>query len=189
MGRVVRYTLMGCGALAILGMLLAGLILVVSIVGLGIVDEGASSQAPNEQDPDALRIQAAEVGESVNVGEVTWVVTDVRQETRLRSFGETKTGSFVVVDLIFKNNAEEPVTLDTGSLAILDEQGRTSKADPDTSFYVPPNLDIFLDQVNPGVTQRGRVIFSVAPDAAGLILRAGDTDPFSDENGYVNLDV
>jgi hypothetical protein len=32
-------------------------------------------------------------------------------------------------------------------------------------------------------------IFSVAPDAKGLILRAGDTNPFGGEDAYVNLGI
>ncbi len=87
----------------------------------------------------------------------------------------------MVVDLTFANNGNEPITVDTASLAILDEQGRTHETDPDASFYVPTRLDIFLEQVNPGVTQKGRIIFSIAPDASGLILRACDGVAFTDE--------
>jgi hypothetical protein len=93
----------------------------------------------------------------------------------------------VIVDLTFANNGNEPITIDTASLAIPDEQGRTHETNPDASYYVPTRLDIFLEQVNPGVTQKGRVIFSIAPDASGLILRAGDGVAFTEENGYVCL--
>jgi hypothetical protein len=46
---------------------------------------------------------------------------------------------------------------------------------------------VFLNQVNPGVTKQGRAIFDVAPDAKGMILRAGDTNIMTDENAYINL--
>ena len=49
-----------------------------------------------------------------------------------------------------------------------------------------PSL-LIPDQVNPGVTKQGRAIFTVAPDAQGLILRAGDTEIMSDENAYIDL--
>jgi hypothetical protein len=68
-------------------------------------------------------------------------------------------------------------------------QGRTHETDPDASMYVNPNKDLFLNQVNPGVTKEGRAIFDVAPDAKGLILRAGDTEVFSDKNAYINLGI
>ena len=56
-------------------------------------------------------------------------------------------------------------------------------------MYVNPNKDLFLNQVNPGVTKEGRAIFDVAPDAKGLILRAGGTEVFSDKNAYINLGI
>jgi hypothetical protein len=48
---------------------------------------------------------------------------------------------------------------------------------------------VFLNQVNPGVTKQGRAIFDVAPDAKGMILRAGDTNIMTDENAYINLGI
>ena len=51
----------------------------------------------------------------------------------------------------------------------------------------PLNQDLFLNQVNPGVSKEGRAIFDVAPDAKGLILRCGDTNPFIGKNAYVDL--
>jgi uncharacterized protein DUF4352 len=89
------------------------------------------------------------------------------------------------VDLTVRNNGDEAITVDSESLAILDDQGRTHEADTDA--YVPPRLDLLLQQVNPGVTHQARVVFNIAPEASGLILRLGDGDPFSDVNGYVNL--
>jgi len=56
-------------------------------------------------------------------------------------------------------------------------------------MYVPANQDLFLNQVNPGVSKQGRVIFDVAPDANGLILRCGDTNPLGGENAYVDLGI
>jgi hypothetical protein len=37
------------------------------------------------------------------------------------------------------------------------------------------------------VTDDGRVIFTVAPDASGFILEVGDAQMFSDESGRVDL--
>ena len=51
----------------------------------------------------------------------------------------------------------------------------------------PLNQDLFLNQVNPGVSKEGRAIFDVTPDARGLILRCGDTNPFIGKNAYVDL--
>src|SRR5215217_9509707 len=78
--------------------------------------------------------------------------------------------------------ARGAVTLDTVSLTLIDSDGRKFEADTDTSEYVPMNKDIFLEQVNPGVMKQGETICTVAPGASGFILKAGDTDIFSDKN-------
>src|SRR5215218_3870952 len=135
---------------------------------------------------------AVDIGQPVHVGEVTWTVTNVRQVSKIREkgfgqFGETKRGNFVIVDFIFTNNSSEAVTLDSASLSLIDSSGNKSEVDPDYSSYVPTNKDIFLENVNPDVTRPGEVIFTVAPDASGFKLQVGDTNPFTDKNGYVDL--
>jgi hypothetical protein len=105
----------------------------------------------------------------------------------LGQFGETKQGDFVIVDFTFTNNSNEAVTLDSASVALIDSSGNKSETDPDTFGYVPASKDIFLENVNPGVTREGQVIFTVAPDASGFKLQVGDTNPFSNKNGFVEL--
>jgi hypothetical protein len=122
------------------------------------------------------------------VGDVEWTVTSARQATELQSsFGDTAQGNFVIVAFNFTNGSSEAVTLDSASLALLDSEDRTFEPDTDSFEYIDPNKDIFLEQVNPGVSQEGEVIFSVAPGASGFTLQAGDTDMFSDKNGLINL--
>ncbi len=49
--------------------------------------EGGGSGEVNEEDRDAPRAEAAKIGDTVKVGDVAWTVTDVNQQTELRSFG------------------------------------------------------------------------------------------------------
>jgi uncharacterized protein DUF4352 len=111
------------------------------------------------------------VGEPVTVGDVQWTVTDARQTNRLESslgqFGDPKQGNFVVVDFNFTNNGSEPVTLDSASLALLDGEGRESQADPGMFEYISKDRNIFLEQVNPGVTRQGRPILRWHQTSAG----------------------
>ena len=93
----------------------------------------------------------------------------------------------VIVDFLFTNNGDEAVTLDPVSLVLLDAERRKSEPDTDTFGYIPPEQDVFLNQVNPGVTDEGRVIFTVAPDASGFTLRLGDAAIFGGETGLVEL--
>jgi hypothetical protein len=133
-----------------------------------------------------------DIGQPVHVGEVTWTVTNARQVSEIREkgfgqFGETKRGNFVIVDFNFTNNSSEAVTLDSASLSLIDSSGNKSEVDPDYFSYVPTNKQIFLENVNPDVTRPGEVIFTVASGASGFKLQVGDTIPFTDKNGYVDL--
>jgi hypothetical protein len=101
------------------------------------------------------------IGQPVRVGDVSWTVTNASQASEIRQrgfgqFGETKRGNFVIVDFNFTNNSSEAVTLDSATVALMDSGGNKSEADPDTFGYNPANKDIFLENVNPGVTRQDR---------------------------------
>ena len=119
-------------------------------------------------------------------------MTNARYATVLRqkgfgSFGDTKQGNFVVVDFTFTNQSNEAVTLDSISLPLHDSKGRVYEADTDTFGYITAEKDIFLTQVNPGVTQEGAVIYTVAPDASGFTLHAGDLEFFGADEAKITL--
>ena len=147
-------------------------------------DPGGAEQAPEEPAAPA----AASIGEKIPVGDVAWQVTNARQATELSSaLGESKQGNFVVVDFLFENNTKEAVTLDSSSVALLDGEGRESQVDTDNSMYVDPSKDVFFQQVNPGVSREGEVIFSVAPNASDFTLSVGDTNIVGGEEATIDL--
>jgi hypothetical protein len=158
-------------------------------------EEAAKKAAEEEAAREAAEAEAAKnaaVGETVRVGDAEWTVTNAVYATELKQrgfgqFGESKEGNFVIVDFTFTNLASDSVTLDTISLLLFDSQGREYSADTDTFGYIPAEKDIFLNQVNPGVTQEGRIIYSVAPDASGFTIHAGDLKFFGAEEAKIKL--
>ena len=147
--------------------------------------------APEPEPEPAPEQEAVPIGTPVRAGDLEWNVTNARYATELVSqfgeFGNSKTGNFVIVDFVVINNGAEATTVASQSLALLDAQGRRSETDPDAYEYVDPSKNIFLEQVNPGVTSDGEVIFSVAPDAGEFILEVGDASFFGGETAQVNL--
>ncbi len=176
----------GCIVLPVL--LLVGFVACVAVFGSGSrEDAGSKSEAPKgKEDP-------ASIGEPVTVGDVTWTVTNARQANQLRQQGapsryaKTEQGNFVIVDFDFTNNGSDPITLHNDSLALIDSEGRESKADSGYFLYIPEDRRIFLERINPGVTQRGQAIFEVASGASGFTLQAGDATAFTSKNGYIDL--
>jgi hypothetical protein len=84
---------------------------------------------------------------------------------------------------------KEAATLDTASMTLIDNEGRKSEADPDMFGYIPDDRNIFLENVNPGVTDRGQAILTVPPEATGFELELGGADLLNDEHGTVSLGI
>lgn len=186
-----RLLTLGCGGLVALVVLIVGL---TALMGGGedtnTQDPGAANnpdEAEQAQEKPAAPA-AAPIGEKVPVGDVAWQVTNARQATELSSaFGESKQGNFVIVDFLFENNAKEAVTLDSSSLSLLDGEGRESQVDTDNFMFIDPAKDVFLQQVNPGVSREGEVIYTVAPGASDFTLSVGDTNMFGGEEASIDL--
>lgn len=177
--RWLVFSLIGCGGLILLTLLVVGGC--AALIGGSGGGGGGESEEPADQPAVAL-------GEPVTAGDTVWTVTEARQATELTAeFAEPEQGNFVIVNFDFTNNGSEAVTLDTVSLTLIDSEGRESQADPDKFQYIPEDRNIFLENVNPGVTDQGQAIFTVASDASGFRLQVGDAAAFSDENGYVEL--
>lgn len=139
---------------------------------------------------EAEKVPTAEIGDPLRVGGITWVVQDARTVTELTSSYERPIqGDFVVVDFTFTNEGKEAATLDTASMTLVDNEGRRSEADPDKFGYIPESRNIFLENVNPGVTDEGQAIFTVAPGSTGFELELGDADLLSDAKGTVPLGI
>jgi len=159
--------------------------------------ESAAQEAPqvqkNEQQPQAEqkpRPQAEySVGQTAQVANVQWRVSDAYLTNQLRSnFGTQKRGRFVVVNFTFTNNRSEEVTFDPELHMVLkDRRGREFGTDVDSWEYVPTNLDIFLEPVNPGISKNGRVIYQVPADAWGFTLKLDDVEFWEEESAVFDL--
>ena len=153
----------------------------------------AKESEPQKEEPEPESKPKPEskysVGQTAQAGNVEWIVTDAFLTKQLKStFDTQKRGNFVVVDFSFTNNRPEEVTLDPELHMLLkDSQGREFGSDLDAWEFVPTDLNIFLEPVNPGVGTEGRVIYEVAPDAAGFTLTLDDVEMLEDKSAVFDL--
>jgi len=160
--------------------------------------EAAQEQAKKEEEkpqakpkPKSKPKPQYRVGQTANVANVTWKVSDAFLTNQLNSsFGTHKRGRFVVIDFTFTNNRNEEVTLDPELHMILkDSQGREFGTDVDAYEFMPTDLNIFLEPVNPGVSKTGRVIYQVGADATGFTLTLDDVEFWEDKSAVFDLGV
>jgi uncharacterized protein DUF4352 len=166
------------------------------VAGLGGGGGGESAKKdakPQEEKSEAEKKPKPEpkygLGQTAQAANVQWKVTDAFLTEQLKSnFGTQKRGNFVVVDFTFTNNRNEEVTLDPELHMILkDSQGREFGSDLDAWEFVPTDLNLFLEPVNPGVSTDGRVIYEVAPDATGFTLTLDDVGMMEDKSAVFDL--
>jgi Domain of unknown function (DUF4352) len=193
LANVGRLVVFGCGGLLALGFLI--LVIAALVAGsnqetaveenkeqAGEEEAGSGGGAQEEDEPTAA------IGETLAVGDVSWTVRTAGQATTLQDpFGQTREGTFIVVDVNFQNNSDRAVTLDTNSMTLLDSEGQESRADPDMFLFIPPEQQLFLETVNPGVVKQGQAIYTVASGASGFMLQVGDANLFGGQVGYIDL--
>lgn len=153
--------------------------------------EEQKQEKPKEKEKEKEKASYG-LNEPVEVGDASWVVTNAQKTNQLADpFGvrPAKQGTFVIVDFQFTNGANESKTLHQQALQLVDSSGRKSDPDPDDLLYIPQDRNIFLQQVNPGVTEPGQVIFTIAPDASGLKLVLKDTNLFRSEQNQAEVDL
>jgi hypothetical protein len=152
-------------------------------------DEGQQGQAQEQQAQEQQAPELYLVGETAKVGNVEWRLTDAYYTQQLKSnFGTQKRGNFVVVDFTFTNNRDEEVTLDPElHMTLKDSTGREFGTDSDAFEFVPTRLNIFLEPVNPGISQDGRAVYEVPPDAEGFTLTVDDVELMEDKSATYEL--
>lgn len=89
---------------------------------------------------------------------------------------EKAQGVFKVVEITITNNQKDAITIDANSFKLVDNQDREFKysTQAQTAFDIGNggSSDFFLKQLNPGLSQTGKIIFDVPVDAQGLVLKA-----------------
>jgi len=92
-------------------------------------------------------------------------------------------GKFIMVTVAIFNGQNSAITMDTGLFEILDSVGNVYSASAQ-SMEVASASNLFLAQINPGVTKTGQIIFDVpknlALDNLKLEFRGGMTGDSAD---------
>lgn len=156
-------------------------------------DDGAAQQpaqeAPADGDPagstpaepadaaPAAEPEAPGIGAPVRDGKFEFTVTGVEAgvaEIGDEYFGEQAQGQFVLVHLTVSNIGDEAQTLFGDNQTLVDDQGRQHSANTMASIYLDDN-DTFVNEINPGNTVEGTIVFDIPADAVPVSIELHDS--------------
>lgn len=161
-----------------------GIIFVILIV-IGVIagagkSNNSSSNTNNAANTASGNNQAetktvAKLNEPVTDSDLVFTATAVDTATTLGNQFTKKDaqGMFQIITLKIENKGKETKTVDSSMIALTDSQGRKfdrSIEGQTAKGFSQGKVDLFLQQVQPGLNVTGDIVFDVPKDATGLKL-------------------
>ena len=128
------------------------------------------------------------MGETFTVGtgnhSLQYAVSEVETaDTVGEGYGEEEAnGEFVVVHLSIEHVGSEPATLRPDMFTLVDGEGR--EAEPKTEAYLAMDSSIQFEELNPGITVEGTVVFDVPTDQSERRLQIDPAGMFSTADAH-----
>ena len=108
------------------------------------------------------------IGDSIQAGDFTWKITKSSTATEIGEdlmgtfFGEKADGIFIILDVEVTNTGKSAQYLMDSYLKLVDDQGREFSPDSAAAIYIKPTGSaLMFEQVNPGITKKGKIVFDV----------------------------
>lgn len=152
-----------------------------SITGYAIKDGSQDNKEKSSVDEERIY----QIGEEINIGDVTYKVTDVFTMPLLGNeylYEEAK-GIYVLTSISVKNNGKRELFISSNNYEIVDSQGRTYEADISGAVYAETmGFEGFTaDTLGAGLETSGDIVFDVPEDNTGLILELKAPGLFGDK--------
>jgi hypothetical protein len=111
------------------------------------------------------------VGDSIQAGDFTWKITKSSTSKTIGSNPYLTTeasGVYVILDVEVENTGKSAKYLTDSYLKLIDDQGREFSPDTGAAFYLDSNQALMFEQVNPGITKKGKIVFDV-PEGLNVV--------------------
>ena len=146
-----------------------GLIVLVGVIAAVAGGGGSSSSAGNggtgsASGSSAPGSSAPGIGSPVRDGKFQFTVTSVSHAHRIGGsfLGQKAQGEFAILHVTVTNIGSEAQTLDDSSQYVFDSKGRKFSADSEADIVANNgNNSVFLQDINPGNTVRGKIAFDL----------------------------
>lgn len=150
-------------------------IVVVSASGGDSSNSGSGDSGSKQEQSQNQEKVTAKIGELVQSGDLAFTVNGVKEYQSLGNSFTSKDaqGVFKVVSLKIENVGKETKTIDSSMIKLMDSEGRTfvRSIDGQTAKGLSQGqVDLFLQQVQPGLSVNGEIVFDVPETAEGLVI-------------------
>ena len=150
-------------------------IVVVSASGGDSSSSGSSSSGSKQEQSQKQEKITAKIGEQVQSGDLAFIVNGVKEYQSLGNSFTSKDaqGVFKVVSLKIENVGKETKTIDSSMIKLTDSEGRTYERSIDgqtAKGMAQGQVDLFLQQVQPGLSVNGEIVFDIPETAQGLVI-------------------
>lgn len=127
------------------------------------------------------------LNEEVIVKNFKYVFTSVSLKNSVgdQFLGEDANGIFLIIDVEIENIGNDADYINN-AIYIIDNQGREFEQDDGSWIYLEDNF--IFEELNPGLTKKGQVIFDIPKDITGKICIKSSS--FSSScKAYINLEI
>lgn len=148
-------------------------------------EEAPEDTAPPPTDPspeaeeEPVSPGAAGVGQRVNDGKFEFVVESLEcgaNEVGGELFNETAQGHFCLLELTVTNTGDESQTMSDSNQYLYDAEGREFSSDSIATLWAnEESSSFFLEEINPGNSVTGVVVFDVPVDAVIVAAELHDS--------------
>lgn len=137
----------------------------------------AAADEPDAEPKSADEPKAAGLGDPVRDGKLEFTVTKIETgvaEIGDEFFGKKAQGQFLLVHVKVENIGDEAQTFFGENVTALDADKREFSADTEAAIYLDES-NSFVNEINPGNTAEGIVVFDVSKDTKITTLELHDS--------------
>jgi hypothetical protein len=135
--------------------------------GAKVVTDAADEMDQNQQGKNAV---AGEMDKPAKDGKFQFTVTGMKcgvKSVGPEGFGQRAQGEFCLIDVQIKNIADSAEVFNDSSQQATDAKGAVYSVDSGAAVYANGDSSTFLEEINPGNTVKGKLVFDV-PKATKL---------------------
>lgn len=169
--------------------IITGVVVLIVIIAVATSSSGGNKTADNNSTTssgkksstksEAPKETLAKIGQPAKDGKFEFTVNNMK--CGVPTVGDnpylqaTAKGQFCVVTMAIKNIGDEAQTFDSSNTYLFDAKGAKYSADSSASIYANPDGSSFLDQINPGVSSTGKIVFDIPKDVIPVTAQLHDS--------------